>query len=104
MDITLKSGVIFLTFLFNFFYNQKFKDLSACYKIFKTKHLKSIQLDSKGYTFCYEVVIKFLNKNLSVGQLSIDYSSRDRQSGKKITIMDGFKCFWVIIKNKFLTI
>jgi glycosyltransferase involved in cell wall biosynthesis len=68
LDFTLKLGVLLLTFLFNILYHKKFKDLSGGYKIFKTTHLKSIDLKGRGYTFCYEVVIAFLKKNYTVGQ------------------------------------
>lgn len=97
-DITLKSGVVILTILFNILYRSKFKDLSGGYKIFNTNSLKTIELEGKGFTFCYEVVIKFLKKKYTVGQLNINYHARDRKTGKKISLIDGAYCFLTIIK------
>jgi glycosyltransferase involved in cell wall biosynthesis len=98
LDATLKSGVVLLTLLFNILYKTKFKDLSGGYKIFKTEALKAITLEERGFTFCYEVVIKLLKLKKSIGQIDINYSARDKSAGKKIGLMDGYYCFCTILK------
>lgn len=97
-DIILKSGVVTLNIIFNFLYKSKFKDLSSGYKIFKTECFKSISLEGKGFTFDYEVIIKFLKKNYSLGQLDVSYNPRSKSDGKKIRIKDGIECFFIVMK------
>jgi glycosyltransferase involved in cell wall biosynthesis len=99
LDTTLKMGVVLLTILFNSLYRTSFKDLSGGYKIFRTEAFKAIQFEGKGFTFCYEVVIKFLKHNFTIGQLDISYSARDKNAGKKIGMIDGYYCFCTIIKH-----
>lgn len=101
-DIILKLGVIILAWLFNLLYKTDFKDLSGGYKIFKTEKLKTIHFTEEGFTFCYEVSIKFLQKKYSIAQFPIDYNSRRKNDGKKITFADGFKCLGVILKYRSL--
>lgn len=99
LDITLKMGVVLLTNLFNILYKTSFKDLSGGYKIFKTQEIRSIEIQGKGFTFCYEVVIKLLKKGLAIGELDIKYNARNRKNGKKIRLIDGLHCFYTIISN-----
>lgn len=94
-------GVLFLTSLVNFLYNQKLTDVSTCYKLFKAKLLKEINLEYSGFEFCCEATAKIAKKGIKIYEVPIDYSPRMKEGAKKIKLTDGFKMIFVLLITKF---
>ena len=94
-------GNLFLTFLNNMINNQKLTDAHTCYKLFKTSLFKSIHLEENDFSFCPEITTKFSNLNIKINEVSINYTGRTYDDGKKIQAADGLKAIWVLLKYKY---
>ena len=94
-------GNLFLTFLNNMINNQKLTDAHTCYKLFKTSLFKSIHLAENDFSFCPEITTKLSNLNIKIKEVSINYTGRTYDDGKKIQAADGLKAIWVLLKYKY---
>ena len=90
-----------LTFLFNFFYNQKITDVHTCYKVFDSKIIPYLNLKENGFSFCPEFSAKVCKLGYKIHEVPISYNPRSKSEGKKITFLDGFYAIKAIIKFKF---
>ena len=90
-----------LTFLFNFFYNQKITDVHTCYKVFDSKIIPYLNLKENGFSFCPEFSAKVCKLGYKIYEVPISYNPRSKSEGKKITFLDGFYAIKAIIKFKF---
>ncbi len=89
-----------LTFLTNVLYNAKISDEATCYKVFRTKALKTIKLDCTKFEFCPEVTAKICKKGYKIKEVPISYKPRTFEEGKKINYKDGFQAIWTLIKYR----
>ena len=85
----------------NFLYGSQITDEPTCYKVFKTKLLKSLDLTSNGFEFCPEVTAKILRRKIPIHEVPISYRPRSKEEGKKIQWKDGLIAIWVLIKYRF---
>lgn len=95
-------GVRALTLLINWLFFSKLTDSATCYKLFRSEHLKSLDLKCKRFEFCPEVTTKLLKKGLKIVEVPINYYPRSVVQGKKIKFRDGIEAAWTIIKYRFL--
>jgi dolichol-phosphate mannosyltransferase len=93
-------GNVFLTIISNFVNNQKLTDAHTCYKVFKSKIFKKIDLKEKGFAFCPEVTTKLSNMGYEIYEEPISYNGRAYNDGKKITSFDGVIALYCLIKYK----
>ncbi|MBA2123563.1 glycosyl transferase [bacterium Unc6] len=91
-----------LSFLANFFYNAGITDESTCYKMFKTKVIKEINLKCKGFEFCPEITAKVRKKGYKITEVPISYYPRSVKEGKKIKWKDGIEAIWTLLKYRFI--
>ena len=49
-----------------------------------------------------EQFAKLSNNKIYISEIPVNYNSRSFKEGKKITIFDGFKCIWALLKYKFI--
>lgn len=91
----------FLTGLTNFFFNSNLTDMETCYKMFKIKTLKGINIKSNGFEFEPEITIKFLKKEYKIFEVPITVKPRNYKAGKKINFWDGLMAIWTILKYRF---
>ena len=96
-------GNVFLTNVSNIINNQNLTDAHTCYKVFKSKIFKRINLKEKGFAFCPEVTTKLSKRNLYIKEIPISYNGRTYGEGKKISSLDGLIALFCLIKYKFLT-
>ncbi|MFA6518502.1 MAG: glycosyltransferase family 2 protein [Candidatus Shapirobacteria bacterium] len=89
-----------LTLLTNLLYGGNITDEPTCYKMFETKLLKSIKLESKRFEFCPEVTAKILKSGEKIYEVPISYNPRNKQQGKKIKLKDFWEAVWMLVKNK----
>jgi dolichol-phosphate mannosyltransferase len=85
----------------NVLYGSQITDEPTCYKVFKTKLLKSLDLCSDGFEFCPEVTAKILRRKIPIYEVPISYRPRSLEEGKKIQWKDGLIAIWVLIKYRF---
>lgn len=94
-------GNFFLTKLSNLINNQNLTDAHTCYKMFESNLFKSIKLKENDFSFCPEITTKLSNLNIKINEVSISYTGRTYDDGKKIQAADGLKAIWVLLKYKY---
>ncbi len=105
-NFTSKSRVFFnhvLTIFSNILFNQNLSDAHTCYKAFDANFFKKIKLKEKDFAFCPEITAKISKLGIKIHEVPIDYSGRSYEEGKKISIYDGFRAIYVLLKYKFIS-
>lgn len=92
-------GDLFLTSITNLLYSSRLTDLYTGYKLFETKLLRSLKLESKGFEFEAEVTTKILKKGIKIVEVPISYCPRTFAEGKKIGLKDAIIGLATILKN-----
>ena len=88
-----------LTCFSNMFTNLNLTDMETCYKMFRTKIIKSINLKENGFGFEPEVTARISKKNdVRIYEIGISYYGRTYLEGKKINWKDGIWAMYCIIK------
>lgn len=90
-----------LSFVTNMLYRQHLTDEPTCYKMFDSKLLRSIPLQSTGFEFCPEITAKVCRRGYKITELPIRYYPRSIEEGKKINWKDGLIAIWVLVKIRF---
>lgn len=94
-------GGVLLSWTSNFLYGSSITDESTCYKIFKTKLLRELNLKCNRFEFCPEVTAKVLLRKIKIHEVPITYIPRSRKEGKKIRWYDGVIAIWTLLKYRF---
>lgn len=88
-----------LTLISNAFTNLNLTDMETCYKMFKSEHIKSLNLKEKRFGFEPEVTAKISRiPNIRIYEIGISYYGRTYDEGKKIGWRDGFRALYCILK------
>lgn len=89
-----------LTTLSNCFTNLNLTDMETCYKVFRRETLEQILPTLKQDRFGIEpeLTAKVARRRARVYEVSISYSGRGYEEGKKIGWRDGFNALWCIIR------
>jgi len=95
------AGGVFLTLLANILYGTKITDEPTCYKLVERKLLISLNLQSKRFEFCPEVVAKIGRLKIPIYEVPIHYNPRSVTDGKKIRFKDGLEAIWTLLKYRF---
>ncbi|MAG15633.1 glycosyl transferase [Candidatus Woesearchaeota archaeon] len=90
-----------LTLIANFLYNAKITDEATCYKAFRAKIIKSLNLRCTRFEFCPEVTAKVAKRGIKIMEVPISYTPRSFEEGKKIKMRDGIEAFWTLLKYRF---
>jgi glycosyltransferase involved in cell wall biosynthesis len=93
-------GNKFLTTLSNCFTNLNLTDMETCYKVFSREVIQEVlpSLRQDRFGFEPEVTAKVARRGYRVYELSVSYSGRTYEQGKKISWRDGFKALWCIVR------
>lgn len=98
-------GGVFLTKVFNLFFNTKLTDVSTCYKVFNRKYLLSImEYSSDDFAFDFAELTYSLISEGAVVEVPINYNPRNNKEGKKLKIKHGVRILFVILKLFFKNI
>ncbi len=100
--LSFYAGGLLLTYMANILYGGKITDEPTCYKMFQTKLLKSVNLQSKHFEFCPEVTAKVLKRGINIYEVPISYHPRHTSQGKKIKLSDFFEAVWTLLKYRFV--
>ena len=90
-----------LTLLCNMVTNLYLSDMETGYKVFKTEHIKSIEIKENRFGFEPEITIKLAKKKLKFYEVGISYNGRSYDEGKKIGIKDAFRAIYCIFYYYF---
>jgi glycosyltransferase involved in cell wall biosynthesis len=85
-----------LTTLVNLLTNLNLSDMETCYKMVRTKLLKSIPLRYNDFRIEPELTIKLAKRGAAIFEAPIRYSGRTYVEGKKIGWRDGLKALGAI--------
>ncbi|MBR5161060.1 MAG: glycosyltransferase family 2 protein [Thermoguttaceae bacterium] len=93
-------GNKFLTTMSNWFTDLNLTDMETCYKLFRRECIQEIlpNLRQNRFGFEPEVTAKIARKKYRVYEMSVSYSGRTYEEGKKIGWRDGFKALWCIVR------
>ncbi len=93
-------GNTVLTTLSNMFTNLNLTDMETCYKVFTRAAIDSIWPTLKQNRFGIEpeLTAKIARRKLRLYEMSISYSGRTYEEGKKIGLKDAFQALWCIIR------
>lgn len=88
-----------LTTMSNAFTNLNLTDMETCYKMFRSEHIKSLDLKEKRFGFEPEVTAKISRiPKIRIYEIGISYYGRTYDEGKKIGWRDGFRALYCILK------
>lgn len=93
-------GNKFLTTLSNCFTNLNLTDMETCYKVFTREVIQKIgpMLQQERFGIEPEITAKVARHRFRVFEMSISYSGRTYDQGKKIGWRDGFKALYCIVR------
>ena len=93
-------GNKFLTTLSNVFTNLNLTDMETCYKVFRKEVVQSItpKLRQQRFGIEPEMTARIARRKFRVYEMSISYSGRTYEQGKKIGWRDGFRALWCIVR------
>jgi glycosyltransferase involved in cell wall biosynthesis len=89
-----------LTTLSNCFTNLNLTDMETCYKVVKREVIESIvpTLRQNRFGIEPEMTAKIARRRFRVYEMSISYSGRTYEEGKKIGLKDAFQALWCIVR------
>jgi glycosyltransferase involved in cell wall biosynthesis len=88
-----------LTMLVNLVTNLNLSDMETCYKMVRTKLLKSIPLRYNDFRIEPELTIKLAKRGAAIFEAPIRYSGRTYAEGKKIGWWDGVRALGAIVRG-----
>ncbi len=89
-----------LTGLTNVLFGGRLTDMETCYKIMQTSVARSLHLESNRFDIEPEITAKLLRQRRRIFELPVTFDPRNRASGKKIGLRDGFRAIAVLIKYR----
>lgn len=95
-------GNFIINSIFNILYRTNLNDVLCCVRILNTKLLKSLNIQSNGFSIEVETMAKLILGNYTIEEVKINYSRRSLDQGKKLKFSDGWFIIWTIIKLKLL--
>ncbi len=95
-------GNRFLTRITNFLYNSNLTDMETGYKVFTRELINILELTSREFEFEPEITSKIIQKGYKILEVPIRYSYRTKYYSK-ITIIDGFDSFLILLKNRLFS-
>lgn len=93
-------GIRLLSGLTNFLFGSQLTDVGTAIKLVRSDIAKSLNLVGNGFDLDFELVNKILLAGFTVHEVPLDYFPRTYAQGKKITVRDGLKAVWVIIRDR----
>lgn len=84
----------------NLLYGLAITDEATCFKLFRTKLLRELELECTGFEFCPEVTAKLGRRGIPIVEVPISYTARAIAEGKKVRWTDGVEAMWVLIKHR----
>ncbi len=90
-----------LTLFSNMLCDLNLTDMETGYKAFVRKVLDDNEFESNGFDFEPEFTVKVARGGYRIYEVPISYYGRTHAEGKKISLSDGIKAFFTLIKYRF---
>ena len=87
-----------LTLVSNMFTNLNLTDMETCYKMVRAPLMKSLALTSDRFGFEPELTARLAQARARIWEISISYSGRTYEEGKKIGLKDAFTALCCIFR------
>lgn len=94
------AGNKFVNLVANILYNTNLTDFMTCYKAFRTKVIKNINITSCRFGFEAEITGEVFRRQCRVYEVPISYSGRNYSEGKKIKWTDFFVIVWWLLRAR----
>jgi glycosyltransferase involved in cell wall biosynthesis len=91
-------GNAWLTLMSNMLTNLNLTDMETCYKAVRAPLMKSLVLTTDRFGFEPEITARLAQAGARVWEVSISYSGRTYEEGKKIGWRDGVAALWHILR------
>ena len=93
-------GNRFLTTVSNCFTNLNLTDMETCYKVFRREVVEEVipKLKQNRFGFEPEITARVARSKRRIYEMSISYSGRSYEEGKKIGWRDGVSALWCIVR------
>lgn len=98
---TFAFGNKFLSLATTMLFGKKITDMETGYKVFSGEVIRRLKINAEKFDFEPEVTAKILKHGYSIIEVPILYKGRTKEMGKKITIADGIKAFFTLLKYRF---
>ena len=92
---------IFSNLTFNFLFGAAITDINTCFKLFKTKDIRSITIESNHFALETEITAKLMRKGVRIVEVPIKYKARSIVQGKKIDWPKALAMYGAIIRFRF---
>jgi glycosyltransferase involved in cell wall biosynthesis len=89
-----------VTLAANLLYNSWVADIMSCHKAMPTDVFRSLDLRERGFTIEAEITAKLLRTGVRIYEVPVTYRARSRESGKKLTAIDGLRVLAALIKYR----
>lgn len=91
-----------LNVFFNILFMTGITDLETGHKAFRSKLIKGLNLKSDRFDIEVEITAKICKRGVSIVEVPIAYTPRDKSGGKKLSYMkDGFRAGLAILRYRF---
>jgi len=101
LNLITQFAKILTRFMLLILFRKHIDDLLSSYKLCRLEDFRKLDIKSKRFNFETEFIIKALKLNWKIVEVPIDYYPRKAKEGKKISLMDGVKIIFSIIRLKF---
>jgi dolichol-phosphate hexosyltransferase len=89
-----------VTLAANLLYNSWVADIMSCHKAMPTDVFRSLDLRERGFTIEAEITAKLLRTGVRIYEVPVTYRARSRESGKKLTAIDGLRVLAALLKYR----
>jgi 2-phospho-L-lactate transferase/gluconeogenesis factor (CofD/UPF0052 family)/glycosyltransferase involved in cell wall biosynthesis len=93
-----KYGGVLLSVLTLVIYHRFVSDPLTSLKGFNSRIFRDLQFTRSGVDFDMELIAKIARKKYVILEVPVSYKARTIQEGKKITVLDGLRCLWTLLR------
>lgn len=92
-----------LTGFSNLLTGHRVSDMECCYKVFTVSALRTIRprLTEERFGIEPQIAAAVARHRLKLVERPVTYAPREVAEGKKIRARDGFRAFWVMVRERF---
>lgn len=87
-----------VTLAANVLYNSWVSDIMTCHKMMRSQLFRSLALRERGFAIEPEITARLLRGGIKIYEVPVEYTARSRESGKKLTTMDGFRVLRTLVR------
>lgn len=99
--LTSKYGGMLLSIATLLLYNRYISDVLTSVKAFDAATLRDLNLRGSGRDLDTEICARLALQHVFVLELPVDYNPRTRAEGKKITLADGVRALYSLVRCRF---